>query len=312
MPTNRAATLTRTAALTFAALSAAALALASPAARAQLSQPPTVTISVLSLFHPRTLILTPTHPTAALFNGFPRTLSAPLTLTLADTLTLPTQTTFTLTVPGKLTRTYTAALRITSHVGTPGDGTLTAILTLPTELAVASIVAAESPPNAPFEALKAQAIVSRSYLLANHSHAAFDACDTTHCQFLRSPPPPNSLAARATAATRAQVLTWRPTPTSPPHIIAAMYARSCGGHTRPHPTPASSSDPAAYPYFRVACAFCLAHPHASSASQTYSRGHGIGLCQLGAAALAAQGQNATEILKHFFPNTTIPTPPSTP
>jgi stage II sporulation protein D len=34
-------------------------------------------------------------------------------------------------------------------------------------------------------------------------------------------------------------------------------------------------------------------------------GHGIGLCQLGAVALAASRYTADQILAHFYPNTTI-------
>ena len=97
---------------------------------------------------------------------------------------------FTVTVPGKLTRTFTGALTVTAS-----HGVLSVVVTLPTELAVASIVAAEAPPEAAPEALKAQAVATRSYLLARlHAHAQADACDTTHCQFLRSPPPAGSPA----------------------------------------------------------------------------------------------------------------------
>jgi stage II sporulation protein D len=35
------------------------------------------------------------------------------------------------------------------------------------------------------------------------------------------------------------------------------------------------------------------------------QGHGIGLCQLGTAAMAAGGASFREILSHYFPNTTL-------
>ncbi len=320
-----------------------------PIARAQLSEPSTVRISVLSLFHPKTLLLTSTRPLTLTLDAeivtlppnTPATLeSAPtgLTLTTPNAAPQSTQTlstppsTFTLTVPGKLTRFYRAALTVTSD-----DQTLTPTLEIPTELAVASIVQAEAPPHAPLEALKAQAIVSRSFLLANpHAHRTYDACDTTHCQFLRSPPPADSLASVATRATRNLVLTWRPTPESLPRVIAAMYSRSCGGHTRSHPT-----TPAAYPFYAVRCDFCLRHPerwtrHAPASPPrteaerlAFNRthgwaaipsgnfqttpdvlsgtgiGHGIGLCQLGAADMASKGTAFEKILTHFFPNATL-------
>jgi stage II sporulation protein D len=304
---------------------------------------------VLSLFHPKALIVTSTQPltlnldaeTLILPPNTPATLeSTPTGFTLTTsnedrkfTQTLATPpSAFTLTVPGKLIRFYRAALTVTSE-----DQTLTAILEIPTELAVASIVQAEAPTHAPLEALKAQAIVSRSFLLANlHAHRTYDACDTTHCQFLRSPPPASSPAAIATRATRNQVLTWRTTPESLPQIIAAMYSRSCGGHTRAHPT-----TPGAYPFYAVGCDYCLRHPerwmrpnpahpprteaerlafnrtHGWAAIPSNSfrstpntltgtgNGHGIGLCQLGAADLASKGNSAEKILTHFFPNATI-------
>ena len=35
------------------------------------------------------------------------------------------------------------------------------------------------------------------------------------------------------------------------------------------------------------------------------RGHGVGLCQIGAAVMAARGHDAAAILAHYFRNTTI-------
>jgi stage II sporulation protein D len=322
----------------------ALLAAISPS-QAQPPEPSSVRINVLSLFHPRTLILTATQPLTLTLDTQTLNLppNQPTTLTADDTtirageiigqsLTL-TPATFTLTVPGKLTRLYRGALTLTSV-----RGELIPVIAMPTELAVASIVQAESPPRASVEALKAQAVVSRSFLLARPApHFGFDACDTTHCQFLRSPPAANSPAALATRATRNLVLTWRPTPEAPPRIVRAMYARSCGGHTRPHPT-----TPDEYPFYAVRCDFCLRHPerwrrtlapsqtprteqqrlawnrthgwesipsntHTSAAAALEGRGtgHGIGLCQLGASDLAARGENYQKILAHYFPNTTL-------
>ena len=65
------------------------------------------------------------------------------------------------------------------------------------ETAVASILASEMDESAPIEALKAQAVATRSFLAAGRRHMDFDFCDTTHCQFLKSPPP---LASRVSSA----------------------------------------------------------------------------------------------------------------
>jgi stage II sporulation protein D len=317
------------------------------AGRAQLpTEPATVRIGVFSLFHPQTLALTATHPLTLLLDGSPRILDAHTVATLqatpaglsvdnapAQTLSVPTGT-FTLAVPGKLSRSYRGALTITAR-----RGILIPIIAMETELAVASIVAAEAPPHAPLEALKAQAVTSRSFLLANtHAHLGFDACDTTHCQFLRSPPPANSPAALATRATRGMVLTWRSSPAAPVGIVAAMFSRSCGGHTRV-PSPAQ---PDRYPFYSVRCDYCLRHPEvwsrtgvpsfatereriawnrthgwASVPSNTHREdngtlegrgtGHGVGLCQLGASDLAAHGATFSAILGHYFPNTSLAT-----
>jgi len=322
------------------------LAAAAPvSAAAQLApEPATVRIGVFSLFHPQTLTLTADHPLTLLLDGAPRILDAHQVATLHATpagLTVdntPTHTlavpagTFTLAVPGKLTRSYRGALTLTAR-----NCILIPAVTMDTELAVASIVAAESPPHAPLEALKAQAIASRSFLLANpHAHSGFDACDTTHCQFLRSPPPAGSPAAQATRATRGMVLTWRASPAAPPRIVAAMFSRSCGGHTRVPP----STSPDRYPFYSVRCDFCLRHPElwtrtdvpafatereriawnrthgweaipstsfqsTANALTGTGTGHGIGLCQLGAADLASNGNSSEKILAHFFPNATI-------
>jgi len=249
---------------------------------------------------------------------------------------------FVLAVPERIQRRYHGTLEIR-----PSAGTLTAIVTMDRETAVASVVAAESTPETPLEALKAQAVAARSYLVAGRGrHHGFDFCDTTHCQFLRNPPPLNSAAARATAATRGLVLAYDS------HPIAAMYTRSCSGRTR---TPAELGlSPAAYPYFSVGCEHCRAHParwssrisaqdaatlHGSDESERLNidrrlgwnavpsnsfvvktdrdqmilegtgEGHGIGLCQSGAKAMAEAGADFRQILTHYYPNTTVVTWP---
>jgi len=35
------------------------------------------------------------------------------------------------------------------------------------------------------------------------------------------------------------------------------------------------------------------------------QGHGIGFCQRGASAMAAQGADFRQIIRHYFPNTTL-------
>jgi len=245
---------------------------------------------------------------------------------------------FLLAVPGKITRRYDGVLSVR-----PFAGSLLAEIHMDLETAVASVVAAENGADVPLEAAKAQAIAARSFLVAGHGrHKEFDFCDSTHCQFLREPPIPSSIAAHATALTNGLILTYRKQP------VAAMYSRSCGGRTR---TLQQLGLPAAnYPYHSVDCVYCRNHPERWQArfapedaellrqSREVSRlelgrrlgwntvpstnvtlinegnkvlvtgigrGHGIGLCQIGAKAMAEQGSGALEILAHYYPDTGV-------
>ena len=189
-------------------------------------------------------------------------------------------------VPGKIQRQFRGRLEIGVS-----KNALRPVVLMDLEVAVASVVAAESQPGTRIEALKAQAIVARSFYVAAHRrHAAFDFCDTTHCQFLRAPPRASQAAARATLATRGLVLAWHGA------TVAALYSARCGGRTRipDHAAPGN------YPYFAVPCSYCARGQH-----HGVTAGHGIGLCQTGAAAMAASGADFRAILDHYYPNTVL-------
>ncbi len=151
---------------------------------------------------------------------------------------------FVLSIPGKITRHYRGRLEI-SNV----SGGLVPVVVMDLESAVASVVAAESLPETPIEALKAQAVAARSYFVAGKGrHQDFDFCDTTHCQFLRGAPAPESPATKSAMETRGIVIAFES------HTLAAMYTRSCSGHTR---TPSNVGLPTGrYPYFEVECPYC--------------------------------------------------------
>ena len=245
---------------------------------------------------------------------------------------------FLLSVPGRLARQYRGKLDVLCQIDE-----LVAVVDMDLETAVASAVAAESAPGASLEALKAQAVATRSFYLALRSrHGQIDFCDTTHCQFLREPPSPQSLAARAAAATRGLILLYDGVP------VPALFTGSCGGRTRTLTEVGLA--PAPYPYFSVACNYCVQHsPHwqarleaeeaATLASHSEAgrlklsrilgwdvvpgnnydlqpegdevlvegrgKGHGVGLCQLGAAWMASQGHGFLEILAFYYPNTLV-------
>jgi stage II sporulation protein D len=86
-------------------------------------------------------------------------------------------TEFLLSVPDRITRRFRGKLTVKDQTGE-----LVAMVEMDLERSVASAVAAESIPGPPLEALKAQAVATRSYYLASRSrHGQIDFCDTTHC-----------------------------------------------------------------------------------------------------------------------------------
>jgi stage II sporulation protein D len=326
------------------------------------SQAQTVRIGVLGIFHPQQLTLAPAQDETLVISAAdkqiflqPRSACSLLRIRLVgDALLLGCNqqeiratelritnrnqqaAIFFLGIPGKIKRRYQGILEVKAK-----NGELIPVVAMDLETAVASAVQAETIPGTPLEALKAQAVVSRSYFSSGGGrHAGFDFCDLTHCQFLRDPPPADSPAAMATAATRGLVLTYNG------KAVSAMFSRSCGGHTR---TPQELVLPQpAYPYFSVLCDSCYKNPvrwtrnvspedavllrargengrlavcrrlgwnavpsNNFSAHQQggeiilhgVGQGHGIGLCQRGARAMAEQGSDFHAILNHYFPNT---------
>ena len=244
---------------------------------------------------------------------------------------------FRLTVPGRIHRVYSGRLTLRAR-----DGELFAVVGMDRETAVASIVAAEMDESAPIEALKAQAVATRSFLAAGARHIDFDFCDTTHCQFLRSPPPQTSRVAQAVQATRGMMIEYRGKP------LAALYSSRCGGRTRSlHEVGMEPGE--GYPYYAVLCAWCRKHPlvwrstvggsghslkpndeatRIAAARQWgwsaipgsdftttengagwqlegHSAGHGVGMCQFGAIGMASAGASFRQILAHYYPNTTL-------
>lgn len=246
---------------------------------------------------------------------------------------------FILSIPGKISRHFRGQLEVLA-----GHGELVPVVKMDLETAVASAVAAESPAGAPLEALKSQAVATRSYYLAvRRRHAVFDFCDTTHCQFLREPPTANSPSAKATQATRGTVLMFKG------QVVPALFTGSCGGRTRTL-AEVGLEESDTYPFFSVECPYCQRHAPEWSVALTpenaaglasgserdrlrigrrlgwnvvpgnnfvlmsqgdvvlvrgHGKGHGIGLCQLGAAGMAAEGSLFSKILDTYYPNTTL-------
>ncbi len=247
-----------------------------------------VAICVFSLFHPVEFELQPARASILIVeqNGHRQTLEGLRTIKLLGNAFVTgregAETKFILSIPGKIRRQFHGRLEVREH-----EGHLLAIVKMELENAVASIVAAESPPSAPLEARKAQAVVARSFLIAARArHEGFDFCDTTHCQFLREAPVPGSPSAKAAVETQNLVVAYQGRP------IATLYSANCGGKTRTLEEAGWSAEP--YPYFAVDC----------PVSGTVA-GHRIGMCQEGAAQMARTGKTFREILAHYFPATTL-------
>ena len=134
----------------------------------------------------------------------------------------------------------------------------------------------------PIEALKAQAIASRSYAVATRRHArdGFDMCSTTHCQVYKVKNRYED-SDRAVDETSGLILTYNG------RLVGAPFFGHCDGHTR------NSEEvwPNRVEYLRSVSCIC---------GHTELYGHGVGMCQRGAAAMAAQGASAAEILQHYY------------
>jgi peptidoglycan hydrolase-like amidase len=255
----------------------------------------TVHISVLGSFHPVQFELKPArgHTLVVESEGRTEVLQGERTLSVTGPAKVAghngAMVRFRLGIPDGVHREYIGRLEVRRS-----GGELLAIVEMDRETAVAAIVEAEGAAGLPFEARKAQAMVTRSYLAGAHNrHQGFDFCDTSHCQLLKEPSPSTSAASRAALATRGQVLAYKG------EVIAALYSANCGGHTKSLAQTkwegAAIPQPG-YPYFSVAC------PRRGRAS-----GHGVGMCQMGAIEIAQQGYSARAILDHYFPDTIIET-----
>ena len=105
-------------------------------------------------------------------------------------------------------------------------GQLRAVNALPLEQYVADVVSVENPGYWPQEALRSQAIASRSYALANlHPDATFDLYSDNRSQNYVGLRKEFPSAVQATAATRGQVLRYQG------QIVDAFFTASNGGMT---------------------------------------------------------------------------------
>jgi stage II sporulation protein D len=263
-------------------------------------------------------------------------------------------------------------LRVTAQ-----SGALVLAATLPVERYVELVVAAESGAADEPESRKALAVAARSFALApTHGHAAFDVCDSTHCQWVHWRTTHEAHA--ATLATAGESLWFHGS------RAEAYFHQNCGGRTaaasevwplghaaqgslvsRPDPycqrvassewsatlsrselTQALAAAGLVAPGWKTLIVaergesgratvlladatklpaedFRLAVGRALGWNQIRSNwfevapqgdgflfhgrgsGHGVGLCQTGAAEMAREGRGYREILAQYFPGATL-------
>ena len=147
------------------------------------------------------------------------------------------------------------------------------------------VVPSEVPALWPAEAVKAMAVAARSYARAavvapRHKDKNADICTTTHCQVYNEAKI-HTASDAAIRATAGEVLQYGG------NVIAAFYSAACGGRTRGNDEAWGGER---LPYLQPVDCPC-GRP---------KTGHGVGLCQWGAKALADRGLEYRAILKHYY------------
>ncbi len=108
-------------------------------------------------------------------------------------------------------------------------GRLAALNEIPMDVYLRGVVPAEMPAGFPAEALRAQAIVSRSVVMAQktlkHLNDPFELCAHVHCQVYSGLTHEDERTSAAVDATQGMVLTMNG------KLVDAHYSAVCGGHT---------------------------------------------------------------------------------
>ena len=121
-------------------------------------------------------------------------------------------------------RLYGGRLRLQTNA----YGNYTLVNIVPLETYLRGVVPHEIGYNAPYSAVQAQAILARTYVLANRHRFAVDnyeLCADTQCQVYKGLQDTSPIADQAIADTRGQVLTYQG------RVIDALYSSTTGGVT---------------------------------------------------------------------------------
>ena len=135
---------------------------------------------------------------------------------------------------------------------------LTVVNELGLEDYICGILPKEVNPDWPADALKAQAVISRTYVLKNlrkHDKEGFDICTETHCQVYGGVESEDPRTNAAVEATRGEVLVYKG------ELAQSLFHASCGGHTE-NPNCVWTWESATPEYLRgVKDKFCGNSPH---------------------------------------------------
>ena len=216
------------------------------------------------------------HPHAALV--FPDGAAQPVEARAGETYAARRFTVEVRSLPKSIRREYRGRLRVED-----AGSELRLVNEVELEDYVASVVGAEID-AAPAAARDALAIVARSFAIrAEH---AGHLCDTTHCQWYRGLKRADIASARRTEGEILLLADGRPAP--------AFHSQDCGGSTARAadvwPGASADEDQASQ-----------RAPDTHLSGLPKGSGHGVGLCQRGAAFLATKGASAHQIAARYFP-----------
>jgi stage II sporulation protein D len=143
----------------------------------------------------------------------------------------------TVTVAGK--GTYRGSLEVRGS-----SSGLDAINVLDVEDYVRGVVSRESPSSWPIEALKAQAVVARSYVLSSGGHGTFDVFDDTRSQAYGGVGAETAKTDSAVSATHLQVVLYKG------KVAQTFFFSTSGGHTENNEFSSLGFGQPAIPYLR--------------------------------------------------------------
>jgi stage II sporulation protein D len=208
-----------------------------------------------------------------------------------------------LRLPGRVRREVRGRVAVSAALR--GERQLRIVLTTDGESAVSSVVAAEMAGEQAPEAIKALAVVVRTYMLAHmgrHSAEGFDFCDTTHCQVYRGEADlaregASPLIAASVRATGGERLRFGG------REIESYYTAACGGRTATPSMVWGGATGDGYRFQRVSCQWCRASRYsrwersaaASSVLDILSAAMGLRLSS--SAELLAESEEAGDFVR---------------